>query len=709
MGCCCSSEAMPVYDEEPPTRFDVVVDEFDDAACGKAKPPAPSRRGTVGNAPATGSASSRSPSINRGQGEPLCGATTGLSTPCEADFNGTMYSPTESVAALSAPGDFQLYDVFNATGDPRDDIDRSAVDTFVQSVNPAQLDDTFAAIDETMLDLHNTSFTPRRPQVGLGLTVVQLSFIEGADSTSERLRRLQLVEEERRVEISNAMRITSRMLELAMKRIYPTIRTRAGAAAARPQSLSSPLSPPPPKNANGAVTKKRGCPRSNGAQQHADPEALQRPTPVALCRRPVLVIHHRDVRLNDETLNGVNRDYNYTENASIRGDAGPPPPPTARNDSLYSPRDGSADRGSGNSPLLRNKNNSAVWHGKYTSVSQVGDDLVAQDSQAKLVANYSDENVTTPDESPVRCGSGPSQLAATTTSDVSTSSAGHRQSIVGGPQFHHMEILELTAMSIPQGHKTKCTYVDKSWDFLSHPGAQKILNGGDGFFRFKCAPLTKADADDIHIMKLFANVTSFQDEERENNVPVVDFDNSEHLAKYTAVWVKAMYLFPGVKVSNLTAQLLSTVDYQSHCQPGNPKIFDDVTEPLTFRSQKVAVKFVYSIVVQMKCSEITDPAVLQTFRSFDGLVPAKVLVMERTKRDIKKTDSTAKCKSFLIFYCITGGLLVSHMTVILNTMIPKIVSPVISTFAKSGTVEAADTATLTRKYLIEKFGDAREK
>jgi hypothetical protein len=212
----------------------------------------------------------------------------------------------------------------------------------------------------------------------------------------------------------------------------------------------------------------------------------------------------------------------------------------------------------------------------------------------------------------------------------------------------------------------------------------------------------------MEMLDMFVNVTGFEDELRDNNCPFVDCHNPAHLSKYVVILAKSMYVLPGVRLGAINRELLASLDYQRNCQAGECKFHEDVLEPFTFRQTKVIIKFLFSLVIQMKVSEISDPEMLHRFKDFDGIVPAKALLLERTKRNIAKVDSTAKCKSLLLYYPINDGVLVSHATVVLNTSMPTVVSKILDTFGGQGAKENADTICKTRRYLIHRFGDSRE-
>ncbi|RNF00212.1 putative aspartate aminotransferase, mitochondrial [Trypanosoma rangeli] len=270
----------------------------------------------------------------------------------------------------------------------------------------------------------------------------------------------------------------------------------------------------------------------------------------------------------------------------------------------------------------------------------------------------------------------------------------------------HYQLLALTAREISITASVQAQVVHDTWDFLSLPEASTHLNTGNVFFRFVCSPVRHLGTDSLELINTFINESSFADEVQENNVPKIHIFSPEEQNKYVSILVKTMYLLPGVRLSHLDADLLASLDYQRNCQPGNNK-FESPEDIHTFRTVKTVIRFVFSITIQMKVSAITDSVALQKFRDVDGMVPAKVLLLERTKRNIHKMDSTVKVRSVLLYYPVNAGLLVTNVTIVLNTSLPTVVSSLMQTFGTQGATEAAQTAKQTRRYLIHRFGDSR--
>jgi len=267
------------------------------------------------------------------------------------------------------------------------------------------------------------------------------------------------------------------------------------------------------------------------------------------------------------------------------------------------------------------------------------------------------------------------------------------------------QLLALSGTHIPV-HVEPKGIVMPSWDFLTDENSSKLLCDGLALFRFLCRPCTKLNEDDKAMTRKLINISIFHDEVAENNVPSIDVDDVSSMAKYTAVYVKANYILPGIAVTDITADLLGSLEYHKSCQPGKPKFSEDVTEKNTIRFAKIIVKFIWTLNIQLKIWEIPAER-MQEFRDIDGLVPSKVIVMERTKRNKANIDSTRKCKSFLFFYPVTDGVLMSHITLTLNSAIPNFIAAIMNNFGGQGCKEAAETAFMTRRYLIAKFGDRR--
>ncbi|KAG5504296.1 hypothetical protein JIQ42_06128 [Leishmania sp. Namibia] len=277
-----------------------------------------------------------------------------------------------------------------------------------------------------------------------------------------------------------------------------------------------------------------------------------------------------------------------------------------------------------------------------------------------------------------------------------------------GAKVQQYELLALTCSDIDPHSVDTAVVENETWDFLSVNGAAAALNEGRCIFRFMCGSLAEADPETRSIVDAVINLSSFADEVTENNVPKVNVYDNQDAAKYIGIHVKAMYMLPGITLKDVTKNLVVSTEYQRSCQPSENKIQDcEVAD--TFRLTMTVIRFVFSLTIQFKVSEITDQAVLKSLAVCDGMVPAKAIMLERTKRKIAKTDATAKVRSMLLYYPVNDGVLVNNHTVVLNTSLPKVVSKIMNSFGSQGASQAVQTAKLTRQYLLKRFGDSRKR
>ncbi len=163
-----------------------------------------------------------------------------------------------------------------------------------------------------------------------------------------------------------------------------------------------------------------------------------------------------------------------------------------------------------------------------------------------------------------------------------------------------LQLLDLSGLQIPIGHKAKCLALGNAWDFLSVPDAGHHLSRGDSYFGFVCKPALGLNEDDLLQLKTIVNLSGFPDEVIHNNCPVIDVTDSEQLKNLTIIMVKAMYILPGFELNNMNRDVMASLEYQRACQPGGPKFWDDCTEESYLRSTKPLIKFVYSIVIQFQ-------------------------------------------------------------------------------------------------------------
>jgi len=245
-----------------------------------------------------------------------------------------------------------------------------------------------------------------------------------------------------------------------------------------------------------------------------------------------------------------------------------------------------------------------------------------------------------------------------------------------------------------------------SFYFLDDPANWPRLETGHSVFTFACRTGGKFTDADRMMASSIINLSSFASEEVDNLVPYINVGDDEDIRQYTVVMIKAMYILRGVTVDDLGPDLLASREFQKACQPGSPKIWDDVTDPHVFRMTKPIIPLIFSITVQFQASEITDPAVRKTLSAnIDHLEPCtRCLLLERTKRNKEHIDSTAKVKSVLMYHPIQSGILVSHLSVVCNTSIPQVAAAVLQNLGTLANSEIAETSYRTRRYFRRKLG-----
>eukprot|EP01013_Petalomonas_cantuscygni_P037922 TRINITY_DN68863_c0_g1_i1.p1 TRINITY_DN68863_c0_g1~~TRINITY_DN68863_c0_g1_i1.p1 ORF type:complete len:376 (+),score=68.27 TRINITY_DN68863_c0_g1_i1:84-1211(+) len=246
------------------------------------------------------------------------------------------------------------------------------------------------------------------------------------------------------------------------------------------------------------------------------------------------------------------------------------------------------------------------------------------------------------------------------------------------------------------------------WAMLTNPAAVPTLNAGDVLFEFVCKSGDRMNENEYDLLGVNANISSFKDEVKENGVPFIDVSNPQSLSAYTVVLVKTIYTIPGVEATDprLSPDFLATAEYHRRCQPANTRIWDDVPDSKrhnTFRMTKAIIPYVYSMTIQLQVSEITDPKTLAEVGRLDGAPPTRLFLFERTKRHIHRKDSTVKCKSVVSIYPAKGGVIFSHVTIALNSSIPRVVAPLVSRLGQFGCREASETCARSRVYYGEKF------
>lgn len=246
----------------------------------------------------------------------------------------------------------------------------------------------------------------------------------------------------------------------------------------------------------------------------------------------------------------------------------------------------------------------------------------------------------------------------------------------------------------------------ESWNIFNHPKNIADLNAGKTVFKLLCRVGTDLTDDDKRVIRSMVNLSSFQNEEEENNTPIIDVDDEEQNAAYTIIITKTCYLIPGVGLSRWDdmKKLMSKTQYHKLCQPGSPVFLDlDPDMPqeeraATIRFTKTIVPVVLAITMQLKMTELTQEQMME-LAMIDGFPAQRAILMERTKRHLGHVDTTRKVKSIVLYNDIPGGMLMRHIVVVHNTAIPKHVGALLETMSGFGCKEAYQTAQMTRHAL----------
>lgn len=230
--------------------------------------------------------------------------------------------------------------------------------------------------------------------------------------------------------------------------------------------------------------------------------------------------------------------------------------------------------------------------------------------------------------------------------------------------------------------------LDSHSDYYGVPEHIKLLQEGGVLFSFTCS------SDHHDMLEYVVNLSSFSDETTENCVPYYDKNEKK---SYTVVLSRCSYILPGVDIGRLCdPEYLASTSYQGHCQPNGTSVCKQ-EENTTFRIIKPVIPLLFSLTVQFKVSRIKQDDLIQLSR----LVGTRVdcgLLLERTKRYPQRQDATIKAKSVLLYTRIEGGILVNHLTVILQSSLPLIIAMAITKFGSWGLGEACESVAQTRKY-----------
>jgi hypothetical protein len=239
--------------------------------------------------------------------------------------------------------------------------------------------------------------------------------------------------------------------------------------------------------------------------------------------------------------------------------------------------------------------------------------------------------------------------------------------------------------------------VDRHSQFFEDPMHRQVIERGGVMFSFSCTD--SPDPYEVELAMSVINRTCFDDEAKENYVPHV---TKEKLSDYTVVIARSCYLLPEVDLQFVCdPALMSSVRYQTACEPAGTRIWEEGDELNSFRITKTVIPLIFSVTIQFRIS-VLKPDDIRELSSFLGIRVDGGLLLERTKRHKPpKIDRTVKAKSVLLYTKVPHGLFLSHLTVILQSSIPALVSRVVHRFGSMGLAEVLETAAKTRSYLEE--------
>jgi len=238
-----------------------------------------------------------------------------------------------------------------------------------------------------------------------------------------------------------------------------------------------------------------------------------------------------------------------------------------------------------------------------------------------------------------------------------------------------------------------------SWNVFT-PDSIEHLNEGKTLFAFACRVGNSLTAADKQLIGSMINLSSFENEQEDNNVPLIDPEDGNQQKNFTIIVTKTAYLLPNIPIEAFTPQLLIQPAYHTACQPGHPTIHK-CDEPDTVRMTKTIIPIVFKITLQLKTSLLDLPA-MEELGLIDGFPAEKGILMERTKRNKNTLDATRKVKSVLLYNQVPGGVLIRHTVCVYNTAIPSFGAPVINNLGSFGSTEAFQTAQMTR-YALPKL------
>eukprot|EP01061_Rhynchopus_euleeides_P023021 TRINITY_DN37529_c0_g1_i1.p2 TRINITY_DN37529_c0_g1~~TRINITY_DN37529_c0_g1_i1.p2 ORF type:complete len:276 (+),score=119.27 TRINITY_DN37529_c0_g1_i1:301-1128(+) len=256
------------------------------------------------------------------------------------------------------------------------------------------------------------------------------------------------------------------------------------------------------------------------------------------------------------------------------------------------------------------------------------------------------------------------------------------------------------AVGTPMENKKTPYKTCSDFNFIKTEADFATLKSGSAFYGFNCAVGTSLGQHERTLIQSVINLSTFKEGDADF-VPDLDLNNTKELQKFTYMLNKAMYVLPGLRISDLSPELVASVPFQQACQPGACKVWEDCPRKDTFRLTKTIIRAIYKVTIQFRCSWVPEEYLEGLSLLSQGLPVHKAIVLERTKRDTTVTDSTYKVRSVLLYHELkSGGVIVTNFTCIANTSVPSVVARVVDSLGWAGASEVAETAVKTRAYLV---------
>lgn len=256
-------------------------------------------------------------------------------------------------------------------------------------------------------------------------------------------------------------------------------------------------------------------------------------------------------------------------------------------------------------------------------------------------------------------------------------------------------ILQIDASGVPDDC-AKVLQLDIGEYDLSCLNQRGTLESGGALFSFSCTH----SLDDVQqeLVSGVINLSSFEDEDRDNDVPIYIPDQES----YTYILVMSVYLLPFPDLLEwMTPEVLASTSYQTNCQTSSTEFWEQ-TQPDTFRFTRPIIPHIFYMTVQFKVSELPRKTLDDLSFLTSGAYIEKGLLLERTKRrKHAPPDRCRKAKCVLLFTRVKGGVLCHNFTVILQSSIPSIITKIITHFGALGESETVETVQNTRRYLRE--------